>query len=395
MKSRESKIKKIIRDNGIDGIIVLSPENFHYITGMGCHQHSVSRFSGVSIAVVSANESTKSVAISMDFEEPSLQEKITNCTIKKYDTWVGVKPWLGVISEPKQEAIDGFKSFSGSLDILVETIKEMGLENKKIGIEMDFVSVNYFNMLIERLPHISIENITPLFILARSVKTTDEIEIFRKITNIADLALNHTRDFVKVGVSEKELSDIYRIKVMESKICIPSTWAFFTTGSNGARLALSNDKKIEVTDILKFDGGVNVEWDYYTTDFSRTWLMADAPKEHFDLKDRLYESQRLMIDNIKPGVPISEIFNIGYNYVKDVYKGYERGHMGHSISMGPQTAEAPIIAKNEHRLLEEGMILCVESPCYISGVGGYNIEDMVVVTDKGCEVLTPITPHYL
>ena len=395
MKSREHRIKQIIRAEGIDGLIVLSPENFHYITGMGCHQHNVSRFSGVSMAVVSAEENVKSVAISMDFEEEALKERITNCTIKKYDTWVCMKPWDSMLSDLDTASLNTFKSFSGSLDVLVSTIKEMGLENKKIGIEMDFISINYYNMLVEKLPNIDILNSSPFFILARSIKTPEEIEIFKNIIKITDTALNHTSQFIDVGISEKELSDIYRSKVMESKICVPSTWSFFTTGSNGARLGLSTDRKISNKDIIKFDGGVNCEWDGYTTDISRTWLMPDAPKEHQDMKDRLYESQRLMIKNIKPEVPISDIFNIGFSYVKEVYKGYQRGHMGHSISMGPQTAEAPFIASNEARLLEEGMILCVESPCYITGVGGYNIEDMILVTKEGAQVLSPITPHYL
>ena len=361
MQSREHKIKQIIKDKGIDALIVLSPENFHYITGMGSHQHSVSRFPGVSAAIVSADDQIPSIAIAMDFEEPSLQERINHCLIRKYDTWVGVKPWEQLVETTQEDSLNGFKSFSGSLDVIVNTVKEMGLESKKIGIEMDYVPVNYFRMLQERLPNISIENASPLFILARSVKTPEEIKIFRKIAAVADTALNHTKDFVKPGITEIELSHIYRSKVMESQICVPSTWSFFTAGKNGSRLGLSNDTVITDTDIVKFDGGVNVEWDYYTTDFSRTWLMPNAPKEHLALKDRLYEALQLMIENIKPGVPMKDIFHIGFDHVKQVYKGYERGHMGHSISMGPQTAEAPIIAKNEERILEEGMVLSVEA----------------------------------
>ena len=66
-----------------------------------------------------------------------------------------------------------------------------------------------------------------------------------------------------------------------------------------------------------------------------------------------------------------------------------------SISMGPATAEAPYINAAETRPLEAGMVLAMEVPCYIDGVNGFNIEDMVLITENGCEVLTPCTPHYL
>lgn len=56
-----------------------------------------------------------------------------------------------------------------------------------------------------------------------------------------------------------------------------------------------------------------------------------------------------MIDSVKPGLGFDELFLIGFNYVKEKYKFYERGHLGHSISMGPQTAEAPFISLSEKK----------------------------------------------
>lgn len=393
MKLREKKIKDIIREAGIDGLIVSSPENFHYITGMGSHQHTVSRMPGFAIAIVSSDENVKSCVIGMDFEEQSFKEKIKDMEIKKYDTWVGVKDWDTVINNRAEKNEN--RILLNSFDILVENIKKMGLDNKTIGLELDFLPVNYFNMLKEKLPNIKIENSSPLFLEARSIKTSGEIEKFRELTKVVDEALTYTSNFVRVGVTEKELIEIYRKKVMESGICVPSHWSFFTTGKNGSRLALSENRKIEEGDVVKFDGGVNCEFDFYTTDTSRTWIVGKAHPLLKELKDTLVFAQKLMIDNMKPGVPVKEIFDIGFKYVKDKYNWYERGHLGHSISMGPGTAEFPFIARHEERVLKPGMILCVETPAYIDGVAGYNIEDMVLITETGSEILTYRTPHYL
>ena len=102
-----------------------------------------------------------------------------------------------------------------------------------------------------------------------------------------------------------------------------------------------------------------------------------------------------MIAAARPGLPMNELYHAAYDYVKEMFPCYRRGHQGHSISMGPATAEAPYINAAETRPLEAGMVLAMEVPCYIDGVNGFNIEDMVLITENGCEVLTPCTPHYL
>lgn len=392
MKSREERIKALMIENNIDGAIVLSPENFHYITGFASHQLTVSRQAGFASAIVHNNSDISTHIIGMDFETPAFNEKSTRFIIKKYDTWVGVRDRKDLEMHIDKTSIPEFLT---SVDVIVNTIKELDLGNKTIGVELDFLPYNYYQLLCSRLPEVNFINISDMFIYSRSVKTFEEIQMFRELTRVGDEALEHTSKFVKIGMSEKELVQIYRNYVIESRICTPSSWSMFTTGSNSSRLAIPTEKKIENGDTLKFDGGVNAEFDFYTTDFSRTWIIGDADKDIVKLKDKLYEAQRLMINSAKPGLPINELFNIGFNYVKDRMPSYKRGHLGHNISMGPQTAENPFITSAETRVLESGMILCIEVPCYIKETGGFNIEDMVLITESGCEVLTYRTPHYL
>ena len=392
MLSKQNKIRELMRQYEIDGAIVSSPENFHYITGYASHQHTVSRQPAFSSAVMANDDMVKTHVIVMDFEMPSLQEKMPDFVVKKYDTWVGVREWDEVVTNIEMERPNIFET---SMDVLVKTVRELNLANKTIGIEMDFLSVNYYKILKERFPEANFVNISELFILSRSVKTTEEIEVFRNLTWVVDEALIHASKFVEIGNSEQEIAHEFRKHVVASGICIPSSWSTFNTGVNSSMLRLPSDRTIEDGDIFKFDGGVNAEFDFYTTDTSRAWIVGNGHPALVALKERLYEGQRRMIEAAKPGLPINELFNIGFNYVKQKYNWYRRGHLGHSISMGPQTGEAPYITANETRMLEEGMVLCVEVPCYINGKGGFNIEDMVLITSDGCEVLTYRTPHYL
>lgn len=393
MLPKEGKIKELLRRNGLDGAIVSSPENFHYVTGFAGHQHTVSRQPGFSVAVVSAREDVPTQLTTMDFEVPTFEKKSAGrFLVRKYDTWVGLKTWEEIA---EGAVIPPPAAMENSMDVLKKMVKEMDLADKKLGLEMDYLTVGYYNTLCQNFPEAEYENISDLFVFARSVKTPEEIEMFRTLCRAADDGFTAVSKIARVGVSERELVETFRETVIASGVAAPSAWSMFSTGESGSRLTIPGDGIIKTGDVVKFDAGVNAEFDFYTTDTSRSWVMEGADPALYKLKDRLYEGQRRMIAAAKPGMPICDLYHVAYDYVKEAYPSYRRGHQGHSISMGPATAEAPFINPATTRPLEAGMILALEVPCYISGNNGFNIEDMVLITEDGCEVLTPNTPHYL
>ena len=394
MRPKEYRIKELLCEKGLDGAIVSSPENFHYVTGFGGHQHTVSRQPGFTLAVMRADDKVPTHLTTMDFEAATFRIKAAglNFVVAPYDTWVGLKTW----DEIAHGAVVPDKTaMESSMDKLVQFMKACDLANKKVGIELDYLPVPYYKSLTEKFPEAEFVDISDLFVYARSVKQPDEIEMFRKLCRIADHGFTEVSKIAKIGVSERELSQCFREDVIKSGFCVPSAWSMFSTGPSSARLTLPGDGVVKDGDVVKFDAGVNAEFDFYTTDTSRAWIIGNGDPALLKLKDRLYEGQRRMIAAAKPGLPINELYHTAYDYVKEMFPCYRRGHQGHSISMGPATAEAPYINASETRPLEAGMILAMEVPCYIDGVNGFNIEDMVLITEDGCEVLTPNTPHYL
>ena len=394
MRPKEYRIKELLCEKGLDGAIVSSPENFHYVTGFGGHQHTVSRQPGFTLAVMRADDKGPTHLTTMDFEAATFRIKAAglNFVVDPYDTWVGLKTW----DEIAHGAVVPDKTaMESSMDKLVQFMKACDLANKKVGIELDYLPVPYYKSLTEKFPEAEFVDISDLFVYARSVKQPDEIEMFRKLCRIADHGFTEVSKIAKIGVSERELVQCFREDVIKSGFCAPSSWSMFSTGPSSARLTLPGDGVVKDGDVVKFDAGVNAEFDFYTTDTSRAWIIGNGDPALLKLKDRLYEGQRRMIAAAKPGLPINELYHTAYDYVKEMFPCYRRGHQGHSISMGPATAEAPYINASETRPLEAGMILAMEVPCYIDGVNGFNIEDMVLITEDGCEVLTPNTPHYL
>ena len=394
MRPKEYRIKELLREKGLDGAIVSSPENFHYVTGFGGHQHTVSRQPGFTLAVMRADDKVPTHLTTMDFEAATFRIKAAglNFVVDPYDTWVGLKTW----DEIAHGAVVPDKTaMESSMDKLVQFMKACDLANKKVGIELDYLPVPYYKSLTEKFPEAEFVDISDLFVYARSVKQPDEIEMFRNLCRIADHGFTEVSKIAKIGVSERELVQCFREDVIKSGFCAPSSWSMFSTGPSSARLTLPGDGVVKDGDVVKFDAGVNAEFDFYTTDTSRAWIIGNGDPALLKLKDRLYEGQRRMIAAAKPGLPINELYHTAYDYVKEMFPCYRRGHQGHSISMGPATAEAPYINASETRPLEAGMIMAMEVPCYIDGVNGFNIEDMVLITEDGCEVLTPNTPHYL
>lgn len=394
MRPKEYRIKELLREKGLDGAIVSSPENFHYVTGFGGHQHTVSRQPGFTLAVMRADDKVPTHLTTMDFEAATFRIKAAglNFVVDPYDTWVGLKTWDEIANGA---VVPDKTAMESSMDKLVQFMKACDLANKKVGIERDYLPVPYYKSLTEKFPEAEFVDISDLFVYARSVKQPDEIEMFRKLCRIADHGFTEVSKIAKIGVSERELVQCFREDVIKSGFCAPSSWSMFSTGPSSARLTLPGDGVVKDGDVVKFDAGVNAEFDFYTTDTSRAWIIGNGDPALLKLKDRLYEGQRRMIAAAKPGLPINELYHTAYDYVKEMFPCYRRGHQGHSISMGPATAEAPYINASETRPLEAGMILAMEVPCYIDGVNGFNIEDMVLITEDGCEVLTPNTPHYL
>ncbi len=393
MLPKESRIKELLRERGLDGAIVSSPENFHYTCGFAGHQHIVSRQPGFAVAVVSAREDVPTQLTTMDFEVPTFEIKSAGrFIVRKYDTWVGVKTWDEIANGAIVPAPAVMES---SMDVLKKMVKEMDLADKKLGVEMDYLTFNYYNGLCQAFPEAKMTDISDMFVFARSIKTPEEIALYRKLCAVADEGFLAVSKIAKPGTTEREMVNTFREVVIASGVCTPSSWSMFSTGEAGSRLTIPGDGVIQKGDVVKFDAGVGAEFDFYLTDTSRSWVMDGADPALYKLKDRLYEGQRRMIAAAKPGLPINELYHIAYDYVKEAYPSYRRGHQGHSISLGPATAEAPYINPTTTRPLEAGMVLAMEVPCYVGGVQGFNIEDMVLITETGCEVLTPKTPHYL
>ncbi|MDQ7780984.1 MAG: M24 family metallopeptidase, partial [Planctomycetota bacterium] len=154
--------------------------------------------------------------------------------------------------------------------------------------------------------------------------------------------------------------------------------------------ARAGEKKVEKNCVLLMDFGAHK--DMYNCDITRTMFRGKVPEKLHRIYRIVAEAQRLALDAIRPGLAVRTLDKIARGYIKARGYGKEFGHsLGHGI--GREVHEAPRISWKTPRVkLQEGMVFTVEPGIYLPGVGGVRIEDTVLVTKTGCEILTAAAP---
>jgi Xaa-Pro aminopeptidase len=154
----------------------------------------------------------------------------------------------------------------------------------------------------------------------------------------------------------------------------------------------SMDKKIVQGEVLLIDMGCMYKG--YNSDLTRTIFIGETDKKFTDIYNIVLEAQSKSIEAVRPGLGTSELDNAARSIISDYGYAEEFGHgLGHGL--GIEVHEMPAVKKSDNITLKKNMVITIEPGIYISGFGGVRIEDMVLVTADGCEVLTKCTKELI
>ncbi len=259
---------------------------------------------------------------------------------------------------------------------------------KRIGFEESNLTVAYFRHLEDSFPlGTALQPAGGMVEQLRMIKSHDEIEKIRHSVNVNSEAYRRTLRRVKVGATERDIAAELEFQMHRLGAEKP---AFETIVAAGARSALPHatptGRRVEDNEILLVDMGATV--DGYTSDMTRVSHIGVPSKRTRGYYNAVLEAQLAGVDAIRPGLPASRVDA----RVRSVLRGHglERFFVhstGHGL--GLEIHEGPRIGKRDSTKLAPGMVITVEPGIYIENVGGIRIEDTVLVTDAGCEVLTP------
>lgn len=266
---------------------------------------------------------------------------------------------------------------------LVTTLRELGLDKSRLGIEMSSLSAGTFRHLRSLLPNLTLSDARPVFFRLRQVKTREEIDLMRRANRVNTAGIRAALDAIRAGARERDVLEAFKGKLREMG-CDWESAALGAGPGSGEAYNIAGDYILKRGDAVRFD--VTAVHQFYFSDLSRCAVVGDPPGEVRRLYGALFEAQQAMRAAVRPGVPAREIFQIGVEKVRAAgYPRYERGNMGHGVGLGHY--EEPFLTPRNETPLEAGMTLAVEAPYYVAGKYGLNVENNVLVTEDGCEVL--------
>lgn len=264
----------------------------------------------------------------------------------------------------------------------------------RLGYEADQITVSSYRRLRSIVHRNTATNATKgIAETLRRIKDAGEIEIIRKAAEIADAAFDSVVKAIRVGVSEKDVAlliDSTMRKLGADKEAFDTIAAF---GPNAAcPHASPTDDLIQAGGLLKMDFGARYR--HYNSDITRTVSIGKPTDKHKEVYNTVLDAQLKAIDAIAPGRPGKEIDSIARDYIASMGYGSNFGHgLGHAL--GILVHDGPALSQTSDVILQPGMIVTVEPGIYIEGWGGVRIEDDILVTESGCEVLTHATKKML
>ncbi len=222
----------------------------------------------------------------------------------------------------------------------------------------------------------------------RAVKSAEEIDALRRAAALADAALDALLPEIRFGMDEAEIALRLEWRMREAG---SDGAAFATNVSAGENSALNHynpamgRRPVQEGDLLLFDFGACV--DGYRSDLTRTVVVGRPAKQAVEIYDLVLEANKVGIAAVAAGKTGIEVDAVARKVIVDAGYGERFGHgLGHGI--GLEVHERPSLSVLSKDTLVAGMVATVEPGIYIPGFGGVRIEDDVVVTETGCEVLT-------
>lgn len=217
----------------------------------------------------------------------------------------------------------------------------------------------------------------------RLIKKEDELEKLRMAAALGDKILKKILPKLKPGVTEKEIANLFKAysNEMADGVSFPPIVAF---GSNGAIPHHHSDgTKLKKHDAILIDQGVKYQG--FMSDMTRCFFIGKGIPEVQKMYEKLLEVQQSAVNMVRAGVIISDL-----DKAVRAMLGKDEKYFTHSLGhgVGLEVHEDPGVSGRSDVELEPGMVITIEPGLYKPGIGGVRIEDTVIVTEHGCEIIT-------
>lgn len=274
----------------------------------------------------------------------------------------------------------------GYLGAFEQACKALGLAGKRLAVEGLKMRVLEGQLIQKYAPNCTVISADAEIMRLRLYKSADEIAAMREAIRVTEAALDATLPKVRPGMTEQQVTNLLLNAMAELGSGGNAFDPIILTGPNSA-LPHGNPGAAVVKegDLLLFDFGTT--FDGYPADLTRTFAVGEIDAELKKIYEVVLMANQEAIKAARPGIAAQELDRIAREVIEDSgYGKYFIHRTGHGL--GIEGHEAPNIVEGNTQILEPGMVFTIEPGIYLPGKGGVRIEDNVVITENGADVLT-------
>lgn len=282
---------------------------------------------------------------------------------------------------PRFRVVDNERNMLERIALLLKErkVKRLGFEEKHVTVE----EYGKWGALFEAVQLLPMGNAIEEM---RLRKDEEELNRIRKAAAIADQAFQHILTFIRPGVTEMEVAAELEYQMRKLGASGPSFQTIIASGFRSAMPhGVASEKKIENGELVTLDFGAVYQG--YVSDITRTVAVGEISPKLKEIYEICLEAQKEGVRKIGPKMTGKEADAICRDYIAAKGYGEAFGHgTGHGI--GLDIHEEPTLSLKGEIVLEPGMVVTVEPGIYLPGLGGVRIEDDILITENGNEVIT-------
>jgi len=388
MLVNKSRVKEVMKKNGVEVLVASMPENVTYLTDFWSLSHWLLKGTQT-YAVFPADEKIPPYIIT-SMSDLDLAADQEDCWIREF-VFFGkfyIESPPNLLPSPMEDRLKGLLANAAkkddALSALSESLRERGIAKGRMALDELNIPFPLAGAIKEKLPHLEVIRGYSLLREIRSVKTPEEIARLERAVDITEKGFFRALSFIREGATEAEIAQAYNNAVAEQ-----GALPVLACIGAGPRSALPNvtpsGYRVKKGDLIRFD--IGCLYRNYYSDTARIAVLGQPNSKQRDYYQAVKAGEDLAIARVRPGARASELFETAVQEVRRAgIPHYQRSHVGHGI--GIECYDPPFLNPTSPHILEEGMVLNVETPYYELGFGGVQIEDTLVVTKDGSRTLT-------
>lgn len=397
------RAEDLMQAAGLEALLLLSPEAFRHATGAPPGVATMWRRAGAVAVLVPADSGMNEAAVASDLFAPAFQRASHITDLRISPIWVeaGAAPAFDKQGDAaaQMRALwqdegrgDDFTrptTFDARLTWrhLRDALADRGLQAARIGVEMSAIAASDWATLQDALAPAQLVDGTRIARELRAIKSAAEIGFLRQAVGLAEHGIAAVRDAIAPGVSRSELAGAWQVAIAAAAgdKALTGSWEYISVGAD----PWGGDARARPGDLIKVDVGCLIEG--YTSDTGRTFALGTPPPAAAQIFAALMAGFEAGFSHLTPGTPLSEVHRTTTEAIRARgFSGYARGHFGHGLGTGPGSEEWPFIAADSDISITPGMVLAFECPWYITGLGGFIVEDQIEITQDG-----PVSMNHL